>query len=278
MAIVDGQQVLRQILANQPPAALGSAELRRLRDIANALAPVFADQRAIGLERIGPNADLREFRRRAALEDVAADKDGENRGPGRNLARDNDRAHALAMQAPRAGDKRIEEAWIAPVGLVVILGEVAANDEHVRLDRPDRIEHIVVDRAAAGRARHALIHGDVFDQGYAKNRGEREEIGLGAVDRLQSGEQMGGVRVPDNENGRLSRICDRCAMMSLEEARRPFALLVERIGRLIALVEAAQQRLALSAIGVKVEDAVHQRRKPGRKALRVVGHPSHDSG
>src|SRR3984957_7460456 len=239
MAIVDGQQVLRQILANQPPSALGSAELGRLRDIANALAPVFADQRAIGLERIGPNADLREFRRRAALEAVAADKEGKNRGPGRNLARDNDRAHALAMQAARAGDKRIEEAWIAPVGLVVVLGEVAADDENVRLDRPDRIEHIVVDRAAARRARYALIRGDVLDQGYAKNRGERQEIGLGAVDLLQSGEEMGVVRVPDNENGRLSRICDRRAMIPLEEARRPFSLLVERTGRLVGLGEAA---------------------------------------
>src|ERR1700722_20478033 len=194
MAVVYGQQVLRQVLADQPPAALGAAELRRLRDIADALAPVLAGKRAISLKRVGLDANLREFRRRAALEDVAADKDGENGGPGGNLARDDDRAYAVAMQAPRAGDKRVEIAGIAPVGLVVILGEVAADDEHVRLDHPDRIEHIVVDRAAARRARHALIHGDVFDQGYAKDRGERQEIGLGAVDRLESGEQMGGGR------------------------------------------------------------------------------------
>ena len=212
------------------------------------------------------------------LEHIAADKDGENGGPGRNLARDNDRAHALAMQAPRAGDKRIEIAWIAPVGLVVILGEVAADDEHVRLDRPDRIEHIIVDRAAARRARHALIHGDVLDQGYAKDRRERQEIGPLAVDLLQSGEEMGGVRVADNENGRLPRVSDRRAMMSLEEARHPPALLVERIGRLIALVEAAHERLALGAIGVIVEDAVHQRRKAGRKALGVVGQLANETG
>ena len=67
-------------------------------------------------------------------------------------------------------------------------------------------------------------------------------------------------------------------MMSLEEARRPLALLVERIALIVALIEAAQQRLAFSAIGVIVKNAVHERGKAGRKALRIVGHPSDDSG
>ena len=53
MAVVDGQQVFGQVLADQPPAALGAAELRRLRDIVNALAPVFGGERAVGLERVG---------------------------------------------------------------------------------------------------------------------------------------------------------------------------------------------------------------------------------
>ena len=101
----------------------------------------------------------------------------------------------------------------------------------VRLDRPDRIEHVIVDRAAARRAGHALIHGDMLDQGHAKDRGEAEEIGSPAVDLLQSGEEMGGVRVADDEDGRLARVGDRRAMMILEEARRPLALLVERIAR-----------------------------------------------
>src|SRR6201999_911399 len=110
----------------------------------------------------------------AALEDVAANKDGQDGGPGRNLAGDDDRAHALATQAPRAGDQRVEIAGIAPVGLVVVLAEVAADNDDVRFDGPDRVEHVVVNGAAARRARHALIHGDVRDQGYAKDRGERQ--------------------------------------------------------------------------------------------------------
>ena len=124
------------------------------------------------------------------------------------------------MQLPRAGDERVEKAGIAPVGLVVVLGEVAADDEHVGLDRPDGVEHVVVDRAAARRARDALVHGDILDQGHAKDGGERQEIGLGAVDLLQAGEEMGGVRVADNEDRRLPRIRDRRAMLGLEEARR----------------------------------------------------------
>ena len=175
------------------------------------------------------------------------------------------------MQAPRAGDKRVEKAWIAPVGLVVVLREVAADDDDVRLDRPDRIEHIIVDRAAARRARHALIHGDVLDQRNAIDRGERQEIGLGAVDLLQSGEEMGGVRIADDEDRRLARIVDRCAMMSLEEARRPLALLVERIARLVALIEAVQQRRLSAPLASIVENAVDERRKAGGKALGVVG-------
>ena len=135
------------------------------------------------------------------------------------------------MQAPRAGDQRVKIAGIAPVGLVVVLGEVAADDENVGLDGSDRVEHVVVDRAASRRARHALIHGDVLDQGHAKDGGERQEIGFRAIDLLQSGEEMGGVRVADDENRGLSRVGDRRAMMSLEEARRPRALLVERIAR-----------------------------------------------
>ncbi len=66
--------------------------------------------------------------------------------------------------------------------------------------------------------------------------------------------------------------------MSLEEARRPLALLVERIARLVALIEAAQQRLAFGAIGFVVENAVHERRKAGGKALAVVGQLANQSG
>ena len=67
-------------------------------------------------------------------------------------------------------------------------------------------------------------------------------------------------------------------MMSLEEARRPRALLVERIADLIALIETAHERLTLGAVGGVVENAIHQRREAGRKALQMVRHPADDSG
>ena len=67
-------------------------------------------------------------------------------------------------------------------------------------------------------------------------------------------------------------------MMSLEEGRRPPAFLIERIAGLVALIEAAQERLAFRAIGVIVENAVHERRKAGRKTLRVVGQLANQSG
>ena len=76
----------------------------------------------------------------------------------------------------------------------------------------------------------------------------------------------------------FQRVGDRRAMMSFEETRRPLALLVERIALIVALIEAAEQRLAFGAIGVIVENAVHKRREAGRKALRIVGHPSDNSG
>ena len=63
------------------------------------------------------------------IEDVAADENRQNGGPGRNLAGDDDRADAVPMQAPRAGDQRVEIAGIAPVGLVIVLAEIAADDE-----------------------------------------------------------------------------------------------------------------------------------------------------
>ena len=184
----------------------------------DAVAPILAGQRAIGLEGIRSDADRREFRRHAALEDVAADEDRKNGSPSRNLAGDDDGSDAIRMQSPRAGDERVEKTRITPVGLVVVFGEVASDDEDVRLDRPDGVEHVVVDRPATRRARDALIHGDVLDQRHAKDRGERQEIGLGPVDLLQSGEKMGGVRVADNENRRLPRILDRRATMAPKKA------------------------------------------------------------
>src|ERR1700734_2639983 len=66
-------------------------------------------------------------------------------------------------------------------------------------------------------------------------------------------------------------------MMKLEEDRPPFAFLVERIAPLIALVEAVEQRTAFSAIGIVVENAVHERRKAGGEALGIVGQLANQS-
>src|SRR6185312_16835505 len=184
-----------------------------------------------------------ELRWPPVLEHVAADQDRQDGAEGWNLARDDDRAHAFVMKASGAGGQRVEEAGIAPVRLVVVTGVVAADDDDVRPDPADGVEHIVVDGAAAGRARHALIHGDVLDQGHAKDGGESKEIDSRAVDLLQSGEEMRGMRVADHENRRLRGVGDRVAMTTLKESRRALAFLGERIARFVALIEAAGERL-----------------------------------
>ena len=72
MAVIDRQQVLGKIAADDAPATLGAAERLSLRDVGDAFAPVLGRERPVGLERIRPDADARELRRFAALEDVAS--------------------------------------------------------------------------------------------------------------------------------------------------------------------------------------------------------------
>src|SRR5208283_5121516 len=77
---------------------------------------------------------------------------------------------------------------------------------------------------------------------------------------------------------RLRRILGDAAVTVVEEARGAPALLLERIGAVVALIEARHQAFALSAVDAEVEDLRDERRKPAGKTLRIVGHPSDDSG
>ena len=171
------------------------------------------------------------------------------------------------MQTPRALDQRVEIAGIAPVRLVVVLRKIPRDQENVRLDRPDAFEHIVVDGAAARRPGDAGVHGDMLDQGRAKDGRQRQDVGLAAERLREAGEKMRGMGIADDKDRRLAGIVRLAAAIVLEEARRPLALLFERIGAVVALVEALHQTFTLRAVHVVIENARNQRRKAAGKAL-----------
>src|SRR6185437_3292557 len=103
-----------------------------------------------------------------------------------------------------------------------------------------------------------------------------KQVGFRAIDLLQSDKEMRGVRVADDQDRGFPRIGDRVAVVTFKESRGAFALLVERIGRFVALIEAAGERLVVRAVGGIVENAIDERGKAGRKALGVIGRLSNE--
>src|SRR3984957_3987459 len=94
MAIVDDQQVFGKVFADQTPAALRAAELRHLRNIANAFAPVLCCKDPVALERLGAQADVGKLRRLLPVENFASDQSRQRGRPGRDLACDDHSADA----------------------------------------------------------------------------------------------------------------------------------------------------------------------------------------
>ena len=113
--------------------------------------------------------------------------------------------------------------------------------------------------------------------GAQKTEESVRRLALPAVGFGKAGEEMRGVRVADDENCRLPRVFDRRAVIVLEEARRALSLLLEGIARLVTLIEAAHQSLALCAVRIVIENARYKRRESGGETLRVVGQPTDDA-